>query len=362
VIQFWNFVYGKVGAGLNEYENHKTDSEFENALIAKSFMFKFINSYNSLFYVAFFKQFQDGCTTPQGATSLYYPCMEDLSTQLFIVFGSMIVVNNALELGVPLLKSMLKGKAEQGKSELVKSAPELEYEKADCESTFDDYDELSVQFGFVTLFTVAFPLAPLFALVNNYVEVFVDGTKYVQVSKRPEPRGVFDVGTWLDVFTLISWVALFTNVLLVVCYTDEIRGWVGAAAYSTDLTNTNALTSDQLFKLAIAFVVIEHILGFFKQALSYFLPDEPPFVGEHTLRQRYINEVLILDADEENDDEYLVKDADAGNGQRMIEFNLADVPESLVTDVHTRVTVITDVRPGTLAVEMQASSPPANAV
>jgi len=50
-IQFWNFVYGQVAAILNEYENHRTDTEFENALIGKSFLFKFVNSYNALFYL-----------------------------------------------------------------------------------------------------------------------------------------------------------------------------------------------------------------------------------------------------------------------------------------------------------------------
>jgi hypothetical protein len=29
-----------VAAFLNDYENHRTDTEFENALIAKSFLFK----------------------------------------------------------------------------------------------------------------------------------------------------------------------------------------------------------------------------------------------------------------------------------------------------------------------------------
>ena len=38
---------------------------------------------------------------------------------------------------------------------------------------FDEYLELVIQYGFVTMFSAAFPLAPLFALANNIMEVKV---------------------------------------------------------------------------------------------------------------------------------------------------------------------------------------------
>ena len=37
------------------WENHRTDSSFESALIFKTFAFQFVNSYFSFFYIAFFK-------------------------------------------------------------------------------------------------------------------------------------------------------------------------------------------------------------------------------------------------------------------------------------------------------------------
>ena len=38
---------------------------------------------------------------------------------------------------------------------------------------FPEYLEMVLQYGFVTLFVVAFPLAPLFALINNIFGMFL---------------------------------------------------------------------------------------------------------------------------------------------------------------------------------------------
>ena len=54
-IMVFNKLYGYVSVKLNDWENHRTETEYEDHLIAKTFLFQFINSYSSLFYIAFFK-------------------------------------------------------------------------------------------------------------------------------------------------------------------------------------------------------------------------------------------------------------------------------------------------------------------
>ena len=46
-----------VSLKLNENENHRTDTQFEDALIAKTFSFEFVNKYAACFYAAFFKKY-----------------------------------------------------------------------------------------------------------------------------------------------------------------------------------------------------------------------------------------------------------------------------------------------------------------
>jgi hypothetical protein len=38
-------------------------------------------------------------------------------------------------------------------------------------STFADYDDLAIQFGFITIFAAAFPLAPFLAYIANTIEM-----------------------------------------------------------------------------------------------------------------------------------------------------------------------------------------------
>lgn len=67
------------------------------------------------------------------------------------------------------------------------------------------------QFGYSTMFSTAFPLSCLMALVNNYVEVRVDAWKLLQLYRRPMPRNAEDMGTWYSILDIISIASIFVN-------------------------------------------------------------------------------------------------------------------------------------------------------
>ncbi|GBP81844.1 Anoctamin-4 [Eumeta japonica] len=72
---------------------------------------------------------------------------------------------------------------------------------------FDEYLEMILQYGFVTLFVAAFPLAPLFALLNNIAEIRLDAYKMVTQARRPLAERVEDIGAcfreWYSHFLVI---------------------------------------------------------------------------------------------------------------------------------------------------------------
>lgn len=55
-----------------------------------------------------------------------------------------------------------------------------------------------IQFGMVTLFVASFPLAPLFALLNNIIEIRLDAKKYVTEVRRPIAAKAKDIGRCLQ--------------------------------------------------------------------------------------------------------------------------------------------------------------------
>lgn len=54
-----------------------------------------------------------------------------------------------------------------------------------------------IQFGFVTLFVASFPLAPLFALLNNIIEIRLDAKKFVTELRRPVAARAKDIGEYI---------------------------------------------------------------------------------------------------------------------------------------------------------------------
>jgi len=48
----------------------------------------------------------------------------------------------------------------------------------------DEYMEMWIQFGLITIFVPAFPLAPLFALINTVIKIRMDAFKFLAGTRR----------------------------------------------------------------------------------------------------------------------------------------------------------------------------------
>lgn len=64
------------------------------------------------------------------------------------------------------------------------------------------------------MFVVAFPIAPLFALINNIVEIRLDAKKYTELFKRPIPINCMSIGIWYSILDYMASIAIITNVSL----------------------------------------------------------------------------------------------------------------------------------------------------
>ena len=71
-----------------------------------------------------------------------------------------------------------------------------------------------LQFGFITIFVAAFPLAPLFALLNNWIEIRLDAHKFICETRRPVTERCQDIGVWFKILDALAQLAVISNVYI----------------------------------------------------------------------------------------------------------------------------------------------------
>ena len=101
-IQVFNWIYSDYALWLNRIENHRTDTDYENSLIAKTFIFQFVNSFASLFYIGFLKPFIPATDPCIGG------CMNELRAQLGTIFIMQLFVGNMTAVGIPGIQAYIK--------------------------------------------------------------------------------------------------------------------------------------------------------------------------------------------------------------------------------------------------------------
>jgi anoctamin-7 len=62
----------------------------------------------------------------------------------------------------------------------------------------------------------AFPLAPLFALLNNWVEIRLDAHKFVCETRRIVAERAENIGIWFKILDMLARMAVISNVSTVV--------------------------------------------------------------------------------------------------------------------------------------------------
>ena len=93
-IMIFNTIYSKVVFILNDYENHKFYSSYENSLVLKIFFFTFINTFNSLVIIAFFDNAFPNLNLCKSANGDCYKAISNQMITIFMTFFVMNVVGN----------------------------------------------------------------------------------------------------------------------------------------------------------------------------------------------------------------------------------------------------------------------------
>ncbi|EJD07576.1 DUF590-domain-containing protein [Fomitiporia mediterranea MF3/22] len=86
---------------------------------------------------------------------------------------------------------------------------------------FADFSEMVTQFGYVSLWSTIWPLAPVMALLNNWLELRSDAFKIATNCRRPLPFRTDTIGPWVDTMSFIAWLSALTNSALVYLFSPD---------------------------------------------------------------------------------------------------------------------------------------------
>ena len=297
-ISITNSLYAALATRLNGWENHRTETAHADALIVKTFCFQFVNSYASLFYIAFVKAGELNVINELGLTSTaeychdlsaygmsaeeirkahngHNPyCMGELSTMLTSLVIASQLIGKLTEFVLPRLNACVRAWSEEramrraGYTVIPQmSAYERQAKLEPFGGVFDEYNRLIIQIGYIVLFAPAFPIASLVCYVSFLLEIRTDAYKLLASTQRPRYAGAQDIGSWQKVLTAIGVIGTFTNLCLI-GYTST------AFSAALPVSLGGGVTINEGNK-AIFLFLTEHVLLLLQLYVMYALPDYP---------------------------------------------------------------------------------------
>uniref|UniRef100_A0A8C5EQA1 Anoctamin n=1 Tax=Gouania willdenowi TaxID=441366 RepID=A0A8C5EQA1_GOUWI len=332
-------VYTALAEQLTRWEMHRTQTQYDNAFIFKVFIFQFVNFYSSPFYVAFFKGRFVGYPTNYGTLFGMRNedcgpggCLIELAEQLFIIMVGKQLINNIQEFLLPKVKAWKQRRTLEkvlGESASRKARRwEEDYQLVECEGLFEEYLEMVLQFGFITIFVAAFPLAPLFALLNNWVEIRLDAHKFVCEYRRPVAERAQNIGVWFNILEALSHMSVIANAFLIAFTSDflprllyrykfenNLHGYVNfTLAYAPsnytdypmcryksfrDNNGNYTLFYWELLAVRLGFIIaFEHVVFFVLRAIDWVVPDVPESLELKIKRERYLAKQALAENQE----------------------------------------------------------------
>jgi anoctamin-10 len=244
---------------LTNYENYETQRSYKTALTQKFFVMDIITSYLAIFLTAFvyvpfgkiivpYLDIFSHTVRPfaehekQMEISPRFEINPDrLRKQVIYFTVTAQVVNFCLELIVPYVqrRGMIKYKEIQSdyatkhggapppvsENDAPEEAAFLARVRKEAQLTVYDVDgdirEMVIQFGYLSLYSVIWPLTAVSFLVNNWIELRADAIKICVEMQRPHPYRADTIGPWLDSLSFLTWMGSLTTSALVYMFSND---------------------------------------------------------------------------------------------------------------------------------------------
>ncbi|CAF3489064.1 unnamed protein product [Rotaria socialis] len=336
IIMVLGHLYEIIAYKLTQWEMHRTQNEFDNYFTIKVFIFQFVNIYSSIFYIAFIKGKavgypghyvkilnlrQEECG--QGG------CLIELAIQLGIIMIGKQALSNIQEVMWPKILALYQ----RWRVSIPKTKSTTQWED-DFKHTpfgglFEEYLEMALQFGFITIFVAAFPIAPFFALLNNWIEIRLDASKLVCATRRPIAFRSSTIGIWFNILQSLAYLAIVANAFLI-AFTSEFLpkilyqytvNWdlIGYTNFTLAVAPVNTTSRECMYRdfrnpdgtltvffwkllaLRLVFVILfEHIVFVLCRLTDAIIDDVPESLSIKIRREKYLAKRALQDSSKLN--------------------------------------------------------------
>ncbi|KAG7360657.1 calcium-activated chloride channel-domain containing protein [Nitzschia inconspicua] len=244
-----NHAYRQVATWLTEFENHKTEDAFQSSLNFKRFLFEFFDCFIALFYLAFYER-----------------DVERLRMELVAVFN----VDALRRLGTEVILPFAMNRWGQETSSLdIPGGSNL-----NVFEPFDVYMETLIQFGYVTLFASAYPMASVAMCVSVWIEIRSGLFRFTKLYQKPLGERISSIGMWKDLLKSMVWFSCLTNCLLFGFTSDQMLQYLPSLFEQTEDGET--LLAEGKGRLVVLLVFgLERVLIFTGLILSRMISDIP---------------------------------------------------------------------------------------
>ncbi|OJJ88700.1 anoctamin family protein [Aspergillus glaucus CBS 516.65] len=247
-----------IASQLTEYENYRTQDQYDLAQTQKTFVMNFITDFlptilTAFVYVPFGPKIVPYLDVlrmtglKQGVGAEISVDTSRLQQEVISLSMTAQVVNFGEEIVLPFVKRMALQKWREYKlkrskmnrhrshstmTDMLLIDPSDEQallnrirneSEADEYNVHDDILEMCIQFGYLALFGVAWPLVPLGFLLNNWLELRGDFFKLSLECQRPPPIRADSIGPSLQGLEFLTWLGTLSTAAIVYLYRNGMQ-------------------------------------------------------------------------------------------------------------------------------------------
>ncbi|CEM22113.1 unnamed protein product [Vitrella brassicaformis CCMP3155] len=303
VVVVINLQYRRLAFRCADMENQRTQEEYDQSVVSKTFLFVFLNSYLTLFYSLFRDRRKEPllflviclmiCTQAASFFTLHIlpkaliwrkrhrteHKMDSSSNDKKQPSGHKIGFTRPHnqrhgpkrvapvlcleESGSPVLRDSTTDEPIEDSRPWGIDQVEHNFTLLEWLRPTDDFESMIVQFGYVVMFSAIFPLAPLLALIGNLLELrtFVIGR--ITHERRPLPERATGIGPWQPIYEFFSIFSVVANLIVLWFTENPTPEECDSKAGGMGLTH---------------WVIVEHLLILVKLIVAVCVPNAPLWV------------------------------------------------------------------------------------